>query len=245
MVKENSTSIDMISNLPIEILCHILSFLPIKQAFSTTILSKRWTSLYKLLTHLHFDDESVSDEDAFLRYVSFVNTVMLSTELIKTFHIKYGSTHWQRVRNFNLIDSLIQTAKQHPVENLQLFSPLIGINLPPTIFSFPTLVVLKLTKFRITCNINISVIDLPSLKTLHLIGVSFKDEENFNKLLYGCPVLEDLVVFIFCIERFENASVVNTREFKPLSSLIRASIDETYVPLTALYNVQNLELEVR
>ncbi|PNX65514.1 F-box/LRR-repeat protein, partial [Trifolium pratense] len=80
---ENSAAIDRISNLPDEILCYILSFLPTKLAFTTTILSKRWTSLFKLLTTLHFDDESFSKQ----AFPCFVNTVMLFTQLIKSQNI--------------------------------------------------------------------------------------------------------------------------------------------------------------
>ncbi|KAK2430429.1 F-box/FBD/LRR-repeat protein [Trifolium repens] len=84
---ENSSAIDRISNLPNDILCHILSFLPTKLAFTTTVLSKRWKlPLFKLLTTFHFDDESFSNKMAFPR---FIDIVMLFALPIKTFHLKF------------------------------------------------------------------------------------------------------------------------------------------------------------
>jgi hypothetical protein len=86
---ENSSAIDRISNLPNDILCHILSFLPTKLAFTTTVLSKRWKlPLFKLLTTFHFDDESFSNKMTFPR---FIDIVMLFALPIKTFHLKCNS----------------------------------------------------------------------------------------------------------------------------------------------------------
>jgi hypothetical protein len=72
---ENSPPIDRISNLPDELLSHILSFLPTKLAFTTTLLSKRWTPLFKFLTSVHFDDKSIRDEDSFLHLCRWFETV--------------------------------------------------------------------------------------------------------------------------------------------------------------------------
>ncbi|CAK8537870.1 unnamed protein product [Lathyrus sativus] len=239
---ENAALIDWISNLPDELLLHILSLLPTKHAFSTTVLSKRWTALSKLLTALHFDDESLHDEDAFFRFRSFLDTVMLSTELIKTLNLNCNSIHWRQHGRFN---NFIQTAKRHPLENLYLYSSIVnltnGITLPLTTFTFPKLVVLKVKMFYLSGDISV---DLPSLKTLHLEVVYFKDHETFKKFLYGCPILEDLMTQISYITPDESSTVHSAGEFKSLSKLIRAEIRESDVPFTAVYNVQILKIWV-
>jgi hypothetical protein len=239
---ENSAPIDRISNLPDELLSHILSFLPTKLAFTTTVLSKRWIPLFKLLTTLHFDDESFSNKDAF---PSIVERVVLSTELIKTFYLNCDAKHenrfnlWilEKLQQLGTFHNLIKTVKRHPVENLHIVSWYISF--PLSIFIFPTLVVLKLNYSKVVSIGNISV-DLPSLKTLHLIKVYFKNNGNFNKLLNGCPILQDLQTdHIYYLYREEGVRL------KTLSKLMRANIDASDVPVKAIYNVQFLQLKVR
>jgi hypothetical protein len=223
------------SNLPDELISHILSFLPTKLAFTTTLLSKRWSQLFKLLTTLHFDDESVCDEDSFLHFCRFVGTVTLSTQLVKTFHFKCSSRHW-RSGCFN-VDSLIETVKRHPVENLRIVSSFAPFS--QSIFIFSTLVVLKLDKLKLVGNISV---DLPSLKTLHLFSVYFENKHNFNNLLYGCPILENLVANIHYLEKVKDVTL-SVQDFK--AKLITADVDAFDVPFTVLSNVKILKLEVR
>ncbi|KAJ1382089.1 Leucine-rich repeat domain superfamily [Sesbania bispinosa] len=49
---------DRISTLPDEVLCHILSFLPTEEAIATSLLSRRWRSLWYSVPTLNFDDKS-------------------------------------------------------------------------------------------------------------------------------------------------------------------------------------------
>jgi len=245
---ENSTPnrIDRISHLPDDILCRILSLLPTKLAFTTTLLSKRWTPLYKLLTSLSFDDQSIPDEDTFLRFCRFVDTVTLSTDLIKTLHLNCRSPNWKR---FNL-DLWIGTAKRHPVQNFHLAGTFRAIPMRPTIFRFPSLVVLKLKSLKVVGDISV---DLPLLKILHLNSVYLKNKKNFDKILYGCPVFEDLIANIYYIEPtpepepdqvFTLSKATATGEFKILSKLTRVQINAHEIPFRAIHNVEFLALTV-
>ncbi|KAK7251785.1 hypothetical protein RIF29_35304 [Crotalaria pallida] len=48
---------DRISSLLDEVLCHILSFLPTKEAVVTSAVSKRWYPLWRSVTELDLSDE--------------------------------------------------------------------------------------------------------------------------------------------------------------------------------------------
>lgn len=52
-----SGSRDAANSLPDEILAKILSFLPTKRAASTSLLSKRWRTLFPLMLHLFASDQ--------------------------------------------------------------------------------------------------------------------------------------------------------------------------------------------
>ncbi|GAU38274.1 hypothetical protein TSUD_119550 [Trifolium subterraneum] len=104
-------AVDRISKLPNEILCHILSFLPIKQAFTTTILSKRWYPISYSLTVLRFDDATVADYDSFNRFCRFIDTLILSDQQqhqIKTFSFKCRFEFYEDNRRMNDIKKILK-----------------------------------------------------------------------------------------------------------------------------------------
>jgi hypothetical protein len=68
---------DRISELPDPILSHILSFLPTKLAATTSILSKRWKSVWHSVLTLDFDDETFKD---FHSLTSFMSSTMSSRD---------------------------------------------------------------------------------------------------------------------------------------------------------------------
>ncbi|AES98834.1 putative F-box domain, FBD domain, leucine-rich repeat domain, L domain-containing protein [Medicago truncatula] len=235
---------DIISTMPDHILSHIMSFLPTKFAISTTILSKRWASPYKSLTSLNFNDESVDNEDAFLRFCRFVDKVTFYHPLIKTFILECSSKHWE---NGFHVQHLISGEKRHHVENLQISCISLSISnverwiqLTTSIFIFPNLVVLKLTYCHVLGNIDFN---LPALKTLHLNDVHFKNNYEFNKLIYGCAILEDLIANIYYIGQVQD-DTVSRREFETLSKLITADINPLDLPFGAITNVETLKLKV-
>ncbi|XP_052109676.1 putative F-box/LRR-repeat protein At5g41840 [Arachis duranensis] len=72
---------DRISDLPDCILLHILSFLPTKTAFSTTVLSRRWTRLCHDLQHFEFkfNQIPVGNLEELLSHCTALETLVLDS----------------------------------------------------------------------------------------------------------------------------------------------------------------------
>ena len=105
-----------------------------------------------------------------------------------------------------------------------------SIVVPSLVFSCKTLLVLKLVNLALK---NISFVDLPLLKILHLNSVSFSEDLDFlQQFLSGSPNLEDLEVKDFNANAAEN--------FNRFPRLVRANIDAHLVPLENVKNVQVL-----
>ena len=91
---ENDSSIDRLSNLPEPLIHHILSFLDTKFAVQTSVLSRRWKSVWKQLPILSLRMKRTEDHWSFkswvmkvlsLRYHFSLSKVVFS-ELAHEFH---------------------------------------------------------------------------------------------------------------------------------------------------------------
>ncbi|WJX58348.1 hypothetical protein P8452_43813 [Trifolium repens] len=155
------TVVDRISELSDDILCHILSFLPTKQAFTTILLSKRWNLLCYSLTTLSFDDETIPiRSDKRIGFFRFIDTLMLSPHVtnqsLKTFRLKFRCEP-----SDSDFYAWIEAAKRRRIEELQLESKYFYSTLNPTFLISQTLVVLKLE--RLLFKYEIFCADLPLL----------------------------------------------------------------------------------
>ena len=117
-----------------------------------------------------------------------------------------------------------------------------SIAVPSVVFRCKTLVVLKLANLALK---NISFVDFPSLKILHLNFVSFsKGLDLLQQFLSGSPNLEDLDV--------QNLIANAANKFNRFPKLVRASVLSHLVPLenvvrlhlVPLENVKNVEILV-
>jgi hypothetical protein len=86
------TEEDIISTLPDEILCHILSFLETEQSVATTILSKRWNHLWRSVSTLCFKT-IFTNKDFNFDFNDFVYSV-LCTDLVHFALIWAASLSW-------------------------------------------------------------------------------------------------------------------------------------------------------
>ncbi|KAB2616034.1 F-box/LRR-repeat protein [Pyrus ussuriensis x Pyrus communis] len=174
---------DRISELPDAVLCHILFFIPTKYSVRTSILSRRWKSMWASVPNLDFEFEQMSTtwkEEYMSNYVGF----LMFVEMVLSLH-------------FSRIVGWICTAIRHNVVELDLCVYTDNIvcptfELPQCVFMCKTLVVLKVKSNCITYASPTSGC-FPSLKFLD-VKVEYPEDDSMGKLFSCCPVLEDLSI---------------------------------------------------
>lgn len=78
---------------------------------------------------------------------------------------------------------------------------------------------------------------LPTFKILHMTNVSFRCHEHLNKLLLGCPILED-----FETKNSFHMQDLKFEKFKALPNLIKARICECYIPINLVSKAKILSI---
>ncbi|XP_059624599.1 F-box/FBD/LRR-repeat protein At1g78750-like [Cornus florida] len=158
---------DRISSLPDSLLVHILSFLPTKYAVGT--------------------NNSPSN------FMNFVDRVLLHHDLsfIQKFRLNFQNYN---VDDFSKIHTWTSIAIKRGVQELDIQisnCPSVQRSFPLSLFTCPTLVVLKLGSFigfSVPCSTHFK-----SLKVLHL-SVWFFGDEVMENLFCNYPVLEELFI---------------------------------------------------
>ncbi|XP_074271586.1 putative FBD-associated F-box protein At5g56700 [Silene latifolia] len=167
----NAYSSDRISSLPDVLLGHILSFLPIKGAVSTSILSTRWQYLFTLTSCLSFDDSPC------LGYVEQNERIEATRS-----HDNSDLKRW------------LSIALQKGVQELHYEIPDIIHCGPDGFFSCETLLKLKMVGYGYNLfEIPLSAW-LPKLKILHLDRIMFTDFDSMERLFSSCELLEELTL---------------------------------------------------
>nr|XP_027118545.1 F-box/LRR-repeat protein At4g14103-like [Coffea arabica] len=199
-------SVDRISALPDPLICHILSFLPLKESAATSVLSTRWKFLFASLADIDLQFKSTYRPNVRKSVLEFID----SQRLIKFLYLAWRilqfrdgvpitkltlSVFWiyemvdKKFRS--LIDSWISAALLFNVQELKIFVSIrhYAINCPG-IFACKTLVSLRLLVVSTEVP---SLVVLPNLKVLHM---SLKGQvvDSVRRLIQGCPLLEELDV---------------------------------------------------
>ncbi|OMO80261.1 hypothetical protein CCACVL1_13046 [Corchorus capsularis] len=191
--EEDGISVDRISNLPDALLHQILSFLPTKTVVATSVLSKRWVSVWTSVPALDFQDSDIcrSCPEAMMNFMEFVyNTFLLNKSgSIERFrlhcNLSYGLScvnKWicftvNRGMQLQEVDIAVSKAREDEDEDSLL------LKLPSGFFLMKTLKILKLEgdimfDFR-------GPISLPSLKILHLRCVNYATN-TIDSLVWVC-----------------------------------------------------------
>ncbi|CAH8278544.1 unnamed protein product [Arabidopsis lyrata] len=191
--------------LPDDLLVQILSFLPTKKAASTSLLSKRWRTMFTFSPNLDFDDSifcqprkknrNKNPNDVQERFNDFVDKAfaLKGSENINKFSLKLSRTYKEKLYN---IDRWICNALEQGISefHLDIKPTWYGWHdLPSEVFTSTTLVKLSLgTTLR--CQGLPSDTSLPALKILFLDSILFEEDQSFDVFLAACPALEDLTI---------------------------------------------------
>ncbi|KAH9605030.1 hypothetical protein KSS87_019995 [Heliosperma pusillum] len=231
-IEDPGSCIDRISNLPDELLGHMLSFLPTRHAVRTSILSTRWRYLYTFTTILSFDDAPCFDDLEDYEIIEDNSEIIAATRRFKEFVDKVLELHQvSRIKKFSLIcegnydnldlDRWVSNALQKGVQELHING--IGC-LPDGVFMCGTLVSLKIKCFEfktIQIQIPLSTL-LPKLKILHLHRIMFFDVNSMERLLSSCELLEELT--LKCCKYASNSSILVPNGFVVCRTLLRLKI---------------------
>ncbi|KAJ8628110.1 hypothetical protein MRB53_021417 [Persea americana] len=173
---------DRISNLPDEILVHILSFLQMKDAVRTSILSNRWRYLWTWNSSLDFS----YCKPAFIDRCLDLHRAPKLRSLKLYYNIFCCDTEPEA------LSRLLRYAATHSVEELYLFLAYpYHYNYPLSLFECQTLTQLTLRDGKLNLPVNFR--GFKSLVTLCL-GRVFIKEEVLCTLISTCDLLENLEV---------------------------------------------------
>ncbi|ESQ38142.1 hypothetical protein EUTSA_v10029383mg, partial [Eutrema salsugineum] len=212
---------DKISALPDDLLVHILSFVPTKHAMATMILSKRWRYIWTMLPNLTYLDKythigglfvkSDQQKQPIWRYID-ESLQLHKAPVLETLVIGIGPQCPCPVDLDVYVERWIATAVDRKVRQLgiKLMWSAGPASVCKSLYTCDTLVLLSLCD-KILVDVPSSAC-LPSLKTLNLISVVYKDEDslvtwcntfNFSHLmectiglLYELDWLESLMGFL-------------------------------------------------
>ncbi|XP_020883833.1 F-box protein At4g22280-like [Arabidopsis lyrata subsp. lyrata] len=207
---------DRINGLSDDIICHILSFLPIKESALTSVLSKRWRKLFAFTPNLLIDhDLEVSSGQSF---GDFMDRVLAVSE---NFPIRKISIKCRNYSNYLChVTRWMFDALERGVVYLDIditgHKP--GLILCPLeIFTCKTMVELKLAKgFHAMIPDDVS---LPSLKSLFLDSIYSYNSKYYvlGKLISALPVLEELTIHGGSWERDKCGPTVSSSTLKKLT----------------------------
>lgn len=230
---------DRISTLPDEVICHILSFLPTQSAVETGILSRRWRFLWTYLCNFNFIDttdnvERKPNKASFVNFVSFVLNNLSSS--IQNFHLTCSSYCEP------FLHTWISIAVNHKVEEVKLDFYLSKQVMPHMLLTCSTLVVLNLSNIILYLP---SPVWLPRLRVLHLLRIKYKNKNDgtVQKLLCGCPTLEDLVIVRWKLDKEWDIYVSSPtlKSFIMVVYITNGSLDYLRREYKVVLNTPNLE----
>ncbi|KAG2322064.1 hypothetical protein Bca52824_015277 [Brassica carinata] len=181
-----------LSSLPDSLIAQILLCLPTKDSVKTSILSTRFRILWLQVPGLELHSHDFSDPPAIKNFIDRFLHINRESRLQK-FKIKYDECNVYLFGISELISQVINRGV-HQLDVGTLNRPFTKDVMPLDVYKSNSLVSLKLANVGMASP-QFAAVSLPCLKTMHLEAILTMDPLIIEKLLSGCPVLEDLTVF--------------------------------------------------
>ncbi|XP_074307284.1 FBD-associated F-box protein At4g10400-like [Silene latifolia] len=210
--------LDRLSEMPDQVLVHILSFMPNRDAVRTMLL-RRFGNLWTMLPALDFDfnhhyvrnyhvdvndvdafdEEKRKTSEAFSRFARFVRNVLLlhRRSTIDSFHLDIGGYKTNKSNHVDpwLIDDVqvwLKFAADREVKDLLFYCAYRDDITPPRcVFTCQSLVRLTLFGSMLVQYEHQPQLHMKALRKLTLIGVHGSNEA-FNQLISACPSMQKL-----------------------------------------------------
>ncbi|KAF5782351.1 putative F-box domain, leucine-rich repeat domain superfamily, F-box-like domain superfamily [Helianthus annuus] len=198
---------DRLSSLQDELIHKILSFIGIKHAIQTSVLSSRWRFIWTSMPYLNFSRDDFFRLPKFSEFVTHVlsgrdNQTKVSSVRLSNFHGKDSDV---------IVEHIMKYAFSHNIQQLDVAClPQNNVEFPPFLFSSRSLKRLSLTKenfsayerryyssyvFKAT-----STWELPVITTLYLDGVTLCCDDNTDKCIdffSKCANLKNLTKLLY------------------------------------------------
>ncbi|XP_013605604.1 PREDICTED: LOW QUALITY PROTEIN: F-box/FBD/LRR-repeat protein At1g13780-like [Brassica oleracea var. oleracea] len=186
---------DRISELPESLLTQILSYLPTNQSVQTSVLSTRWKNLYLSVPGLDLNCSFIR-YDADEVFLTFIDKLLEFSPESSLFTVKVKCRDTMIDGFKDRIGTMINRGTQHLdvessiyyFEDDNSLYPIVDM-MPMNLLTSRTLVYLKLSSSGL---MDPGFVYMPCLKFMHPEEVKWR--VHLEKLLSGCPVLEELTL---------------------------------------------------
>ncbi|OAO93494.1 hypothetical protein AXX17_AT5G27720 [Arabidopsis thaliana] len=221
---------DRISELPESLITQILLRLPTKDSVKTSVLSTRWKNLWLNVPGLDLtcSDFPFEDEEYEQVFINFIDRFLEFNpeSRLQTFEVDYKRREIRgfkdRIgtainRGIRLLDAVSSTMYW---EEECIMYPYLEF-MPLNLFTSKTLVTLKLRDSALN---DPGLVSMPCLKFMILREVRWSGTMSLEKLVSGCPVLEDLTLVRTLICHIDDDEL-------PVTRVRSRSLKTFYVPL--------------
>uniref|UniRef100_M4DRG8 FBD domain-containing protein n=1 Tax=Brassica campestris TaxID=3711 RepID=M4DRG8_BRACM len=183
---------DNLSHLLDDLLLRILSLNTTKEAMATSLLSKRWRSLWTLVPGLSYDHSNHNGD--YKSFTQFVYRSFLSNKapILKHLHLSLGPDCPSVDIGLWINLALSRRVGELHIHIVIPYPKKVSVTLPSSLYTSENLQRLSLTNC-VFLDGPVHVL-LPSLKTLSLKTVTYTDNTSLQIFLSGCPNLEVLSV---------------------------------------------------